>query len=530
MTRGLHFEIGAARLSSDERRMDVACFIGFVAVQAGAETRLSSAQWGWLLERGFATQKGNAAAKLVRPDLLHIPVPCDSWTVFDQLFAAQSLPVVDGDARRLNAYLAACVRSFFRQGGRKCYVVRCGDPLALLAPRAQRLFAIGSLLPQYVGDERALSPVDPLAWRGIAHLHGLPDVNFLSFPDLPALVAEEVPGREPPPDPPVVRNATFVECAPPAVVSKASELPVEFDAPRCASEMGYRDWGNKLRIAVQFLRAHGRQDVQLVATIPLPLEHSPAALDLLGSLVSWGVLEEASESSVAGVSSALVQLTYPWVRWEGSAAAAGGVEPSEGVLLGVLARSVLLSGAFRSAGGRELRALSGFEPELSSAQLNRLAPLSSPNQPSTHALAERVSLLARTGDGLVLSSDVTTSVQQAYRAGCNNRLMSVWVRALRSAGEQLAFENSGEGTWALVRRRLTHVGDTLFAQGALQGRTADEAYSVRCDRSTMTEADLENGRLVAEVSFQPLSPVGAIQVAMAVDESLQVAVTQTVQS
>jgi uncharacterized protein len=46
----------------------------------------------------------------------------------------------------------------------------------------------------------------------------------------------------------------------------------------------------------------------------------------------------------------------------------------------------------------------------------------------------------------------------------------------------------------------------LFRQGALQGRTTDEAYFVRCGRDTMTQDDIDNGRLNLVIGIAPLKP------------------------
>ena len=47
---------------------------------------------------------------------------------------------------------------------------------------------------------------------------------------------------------------------------------------------------------------------------------------------------------------------------------------------------------------------------------------------------------------------------------------------------------------------------TLFRQGALAATTAEDAYFVRCDRTTMTQDDINNGRLVIVVGFAPYRP------------------------
>ena len=45
-----------------------------------------------------------------------------------------------------------------------------------------------------------------------------------------------------------------------------------------------------------------------------------------------------------------------------------------------------------------------------------------------------------------------------------------------------------------------------WLSGALLGATADQAYFVRCDRSTMTQNDLDNGRMICLVGVAPTRP------------------------
>jgi uncharacterized protein len=69
-----------------------------------------------------------------------------------------------------------------------------------------------------------------------------------------------------------------------------------------------------------------------------------------------------------------------------------------------------------------------------------------------------------------------------------------------------AGEPNAEPLWALVRER---VGEILFAywqDGRLAGDTPDEVYFVRSDQSTMTQSDLDAGRLVVLVGFATLRP------------------------
>jgi hypothetical protein len=60
-------------------------------------------------------------------DLLDVPVPIDTWDVFDRLFEWERRPL-DRSDQFATSYLGAAVRSCFAQDGRKCYVVRVGVP------------------------------------------------------------------------------------------------------------------------------------------------------------------------------------------------------------------------------------------------------------------------------------------------------------------------------------------------------------------------------------------------------------------
>jgi len=55
----------------------------------------------------------------------------------------------------------------------------------------------------------------------------------------------------------------------------------------------------------------------------------------------------------------------------------------------------------------------------------------------------------------------------------------------------------------------------LFRSGAFVGAQQDDAYFVRCDRTTMTQDDIDNGRLVVLVGFAPVQPAEFVTVRIA---------------
>jgi phage tail sheath protein FI len=68
------------------------------------------------------------------------------------------------------------------------------------------------------------------------------------------------------------------------------------------------------------------------------------------------------------------------------------------------------------------------------------------------------------------------------------------------------FEPNGEQLWNNVRRTIEDFLLNEFQSGGLVGNKPEQAYWVRCDRTTMTQNDLDNGRLICLIGLAPLRP------------------------
>jgi hypothetical protein len=86
------------------------------------------------------------------------------------------------------------------------------------------------------------------------------------------------------------------------------------------------------------------------------------------------------------------------------------------------------------------------------------------------------------------------------------RFLAYLERSIELGTQWVVFENSNEALWTKVA--LT-VEDFLFNEwksGRLMGTKPEEAYFVRCDRSTMTQKDIDNGRLVCLIGVATVKP------------------------
>jgi uncharacterized protein len=368
------------------------------------------------------------------------------------------------------------------------------------------------------------TPLDRTTWRGIGHVFGLPDVSFLCLPDLPDVVAAPRPDPAPAPPPPP-SHERFVECAAPEPAPPIPSGASRLVAPVC-DDAGYDAWSRALRL-VQTLGPAVRREVQLVAAVPLPapgavaldgLARVHAGDDLLRFLEAGGYLPGPG-IDLRCPHDAFVQLCYPWLRTRVSGALPGALEPPDGALIGMLARGALTRGAFRSVAGTPTTGVVDVFPVVSRARLER------PNdaaRPDARALPERISLFAPTPAGFALLSDVTTSADAVCRSAAVKRLLAIVVRAARRLGEESVFEPNGEALWARLRRTLEDLLLALLREGALRGAAPADAFDVRCDRSTMTQHDLDQGRVVCELNIQPAASIERITVVLALDDGGQV--------
>ena len=70
----------------------------------------------------------------------------------------------------------------------------------------------------------------------------------------------------------------------------------------------------------------------------------------------------------------------------------------------------------------------------------------------------------------------------------------------------VVFEPNAEELWARVRRAVTNFLTTVWRNGALEGTTPAEGFFVKCDRTTMTRDDIDNGRLICVIGVAPVKP------------------------
>ena len=86
------------------------------------------------------------------------------------------------------------------------------------------------------------------------------------------------------------------------------------------------------------------------------------------------------------------------------------------------------------------------------------------------------------------------------------RLLMFIEESLDVGLQDVVFEPNAPPLWATIERLITNFLTTVWQAGGLQGATADQSFFVRCDLTTMTQDDIDAGRLIAVVGVAPVYP------------------------
>jgi phage tail sheath protein FI len=210
----------------------------------------------------------------------------------------------------------------------------------------------------------------------------------------------------------------------------------------------------------------------------------PPAARTPGNVARW------AGSFGGGRSSAVV---FPRVRLRGLT---GEREvASAGAVAGILARTDLARGVWVSPSGEAVRGVAGLSIELDQAGSEALVR------------AGVNPIRFEQGRGFRLWSALTRGDPDTEWKYVNVRRFAAYLEeSIRQGLQWVVFEPNRPRLWTQVRSLARAFLQTPFRQGAFPATRAEDAYFVRCDRTTMTRDDIDAGRLVVEVGIAPLRP------------------------
>ncbi len=185
---------------------------------------------------------------------------------------------------------------------------------------------------------------------------------------------------------------------------------------------------------------------------------------------------------------------YPWVRLLDPITRKESNFPPSGFVAGIYARNDINRAVYKAPANEVVNLAIGFETLLNKSQQDVLNP-------------EGINCFRFfEGRGYRLWGARTTSSDPEWKYVNLRRYFAYLEHSIDKGTQWAVFEPNGEALWANVRRTIEDFLFNEWQSGALLGDKPEKAYFVKCDRSTMTQNDLDNGRLVCQIGVAPLRP------------------------
>lgn len=185
---------------------------------------------------------------------------------------------------------------------------------------------------------------------------------------------------------------------------------------------------------------------------------------------------------------------YPWLEVTDPISGVPIPVPSGGHVAGIYARTDHERGVHKAPANEDIRGITDLQVQITKGQQDLLNPR------GVNALR------GFPGRGFLVWGARCTTLDPDWKYINVRRLFIFVEKSIQEGTYWVVFEPNDEPLWARVRRSVGDFLKRLWLDGMLQGKTAEEAYFVRCDRTTMTQADIDNGRLIALIGIAPVKP------------------------
>lgn len=187
-------------------------------------------------------------------------------------------------------------------------------------------------------------------------------------------------------------------------------------------------------------------------------------------------------------------LYYPWIRTFDPLTEQSILVPPSGSVCGIYARSDMERGVHQAPANEVVRLADGLEISIDTAQQEVLNPLG-------------INCLRFfDGRGYRIWGARTASSDPEWKYLNVRRYLAFLERSIERGTRWAVFENNGEVLWADMRRTIEDFLFNEWRRSHLFGQTPDQAFFVRCDRTTMTQNDFDNGRLICLIGVALLRP------------------------
>ncbi|MEU9849029.1 phage tail sheath family protein [Streptomyces sp. NPDC047985] len=195
-----------------------------------------------------------------------------------------------------------------------------------------------------------------------------------------------------------------------------------------------------------------------------------------------------------GFDSRYATVYYPWISVFDPAAGRNSLMPPSGHVAGVWARSDGERGVHKAPANEVIRGALDLEIRLSKGEQDLLNPI------GVNCVR------AFPGRGIRIWGARTLSSDPAWRYLNVRRLFNYLEESILLGTQWVVFEPNDDRLWSSIRRNVTAFLTEEWRRGALFGRTAEEAFYVKCDRDNNPQESIDLGQVVCEIGVAPVKP------------------------
>jgi phage tail sheath protein FI len=268
-----------------------------------------------------------------------------------------------------------------------------------------------------------------------------------------------------------------------------------------ASDLIGNDGGPGNRTGIEALRE--RDDIALVAVPGVTDPSVQQALVTHCELLKYrfAVLDGLNTSDIAAIEghrnhydTKYAGYYTPWLQTMELATGRTMTVPPSGHVLGICARVDNERGVWKAPANEVVRNVLDVELPFGDGEQDVLNP-------------EGINLIrAFDGRGIRVWGGRTLSSDSEWKYVNIRRLFIYLEHSIDRGTQWVVFEPNNESLWQRVVDTIDSFLFGVWKAGALMGTTPEQAYFVRCDRSTMTQDDIDNGRLVCLIGVAPAYP------------------------
>lgn len=168
--------------------------------------------------------------------------------------------------------------------------------------------------------------------------------------------------------------------------------------------------------------------------------------------------------------------------------------PPSGAMLGIYARSDNSRGVHKAPANEVVRACVGLDCQFNKGEQDILNP-------------KGINLIRSfPGQGIRVWGARTVSSNASWKYINVRRLFIFIEESIKANTSWAVFEPNDETLWVRVQRTISVFLTNLWRGGSLAGSSPDEAFFVNIGRNTMSQDDIDNGRLICVIGVAPVKP------------------------